>query len=93
MAKKKRESVFLTTATPQLSSFTIAGTRFYDTCEWCFQFDDDQPIVFATASKKDFASEPKISFTLTNRTDSTMTFFDDKTGKKLKIYSREKINK
>jgi hypothetical protein len=92
MPRRKRESVFLTTATPQSSSFTIAGTKFIDICEWCFQFDDDQPIVFATGSKKDFASDPKISFTLTNRTDSTMTFFDDKTGKKLKIYSREKIN-
>jgi hypothetical protein len=90
MPKRKRESIFLTTPAPQSSSFTIADAKYIDTCEWCFQFDDDQPIVFAKGSKKEFASEPKISFTLTNRTDSTMTFFDDKTKKKLKIFTREK---
>jgi hypothetical protein len=93
MPRKKREPIFLTTETPQSSSFSIAGTKYIEDCEWCFQFDDHEPIVFATASKKDFASTPKISFTLSNRSDSTMTFFDEKSGKKLKLYSREKINK
>lgn len=92
MAKaKKRESVFITTdATPQLS---FGGSVSIDGCEWCFQFDDDEPVVFATASEKNFTSEPKISFTLTNRIDSTITFFNEKSGKKLKIYTREKNSK
>ena len=93
MPRKKKESIFLTTETPGSSSFNIAGTKHIDDCEWCFQFDDNDPIVFATALKKDFTTIPKISFTLTNRTDSTMTFFDEKSGKKLKLYSREKISK
>jgi hypothetical protein len=89
MPRKKRESTLVATG----GTFSIAGTKHIDDCEWCFQFDDNDPIVFATALKKDFTTIPKISFTLTNRTDSTMTFFDEKSGKKLKLYSREKINK
>jgi hypothetical protein len=90
MPRKKREPVILTTnITPQLS---IGSTASIDGCEWCFQFDDDEPVVFATASEKNFTSEPKISFTLTNRIDSTITFFNEKSGKKLKIYTREKIS-
>ena len=90
MPRKKREPVFLTTdITPQLR---IGSSVSIDGCEWCFQFDDDEPVVFATASENNSTSESKISFTLTNRIDSTITFFNEKSGKKLKIYTREKTS-
>ena len=93
MPRRKRESVFLTTATPQSSSFTIAGTKFIDICEWCFQFDEDEPQIFAwTDDDLNKSEDPKVIFTITNVENSYITFQNGKTGKIFKLFARELTN-
>ena len=85
MAKAKKSSggIFFN-QTPT----TIFSINEIKECEWCIQFDDDEPKIFATGS--DQLGQAKISFTLTNRSDCNIVFYDDKTKKKLKIFTREK---
>jgi hypothetical protein len=45
----------------------------YDNCEWCFQFDDEEPRVFAAAEKpEDPIETPKVTFTLSNNCNSNI---------------------
>lgn len=85
MAKTKKRSggIFLAN-----DNFSIAGTTHFDECEWCIQFDDDEPNIFATGSTS--GGVPKITFSLTNRSDCNIMFFDERTNKKLKIFTRKK---
>ena len=70
------------------NSLSVLDIKKIKECEWCIQFDDDEPNIFATGS--DQLGEAKISFTLTNRSDCNIVFYDDKTKKRLKIFTREK---
>lgn len=85
MAKTKKSSggIFL-----NQNPISVGLVKEIKECEWCIQFDDDEPNIFATGS--DQLGEAKISFTLTNRNDCNIVFYDDKTKKKLKIFTREK---
>lgn len=67
-------------------------TSPYIDCEWCFQFDNDEPQVFAsTTSDYEEGKEEKLSFTLTNQTNTYIIFKDNKTGREFKLFAREKI--
>lgn len=59
----------------------------FDECEWCFQFDDNEPQVFATGSNR-YKEEPKLMITLTNKVNSNLIFTKD--GKTFKIFTRKK---
>jgi hypothetical protein len=62
----------------------------YEECEWCFQFDEDEPQVFAwTDDELNKDEDPKVIFTITNVKDSYITFQNGKTGKLFKIFARE----
>ena len=62
----------------------------YEECEWCFQFDEDEPQVFAwTDDELNKDEDPKIIFTITNIENSYITFQNGKTGKLFKIFARE----
>ncbi len=62
----------------------------YEECEWCFQFDEDEPQVFAwTDDELNKDEDPKVIFTITNVKDSYITFQNGKTGKIFKIFARE----
>jgi hypothetical protein len=61
----------------------------YEECEWCFQFDNDEPQIFAWTDpdiNKD--EEPKVIFTITNIEDSFISF-QHKSGKLFKLFARE----
>lgn len=61
----------------------------YENCEWCFQFDNDEPYVFASTTGNVFASadEPKITLTLNNNSESNFIFtYNEKT---FKLFARE----
>jgi hypothetical protein len=61
-------------------------------CEWCFQFDEDEPQVFAwTGEDDDTDEEPKVIFTVTNTENSYITF-THKNGKSFKLFARELTN-
>ena len=62
----------------------------YEECEWCFQFDDDEPQIFAwTDELLNQQEDPKIVFTITNIENSYITFTNGKSGKVFKIFARE----
>lgn len=55
-------------------------------CEWCFQFDDGEPTVFAATNEKINGQEPAINLTLTNTEEATVKFNHE--GKSFKIFCR-----
>jgi hypothetical protein len=57
-------------------------------CEWCFQFDDEDPIVFAVGASN--AKDPFVQFKLTNKDSSNVEFTDNKNKKKFKLFARKK---
>jgi hypothetical protein len=83
--KSKKEAVNLVKVdTPTL--IDINQSVVYDKCEWCFQFDDDSPFVFA-ASTSDSDEVPAVKFNITNTSDSTVEFAFN--GKRFKLFARE----
>ena len=61
----------------------------YDDCEWCFQFDEDEPQIFAwTGEDEGKDEEPKVMFSITNTEDSYINF-THKNGKSFKLFARE----
>jgi hypothetical protein len=59
----------------------------YDQCEWCFQFDDGEPQIFAWTEENMSEEEPTVTFTLNNTKESYITFTKDK--KVFKLFTRE----
>lgn len=96
MAKSKKiksttPEPILRLSAPLSSSFSIAPNNgTYKDCEWCFQFDDNEPHVFASTRERYVGENAKISFTLTNQTNTNIVFKDDKTGKEFKLFTRKK---
>ena len=73
----------------QLGDVTISQKR-YEECEWCFQFDGDEPQIFAwTDSNLPSDENPKVVFSITNLENSYITFQNSKTGKLFKLFARE----
>jgi hypothetical protein len=73
----------------QLGDITISQKR-YEECEWCFQFDEDEPQIFAwTDSNLPSDENPKVVFSITNLENSYITFQNSKTGKLFKLFARE----
>jgi hypothetical protein len=65
----------------------------YSECEWCFQFDEDKPQVFAwTDDNSDNTEDPKVIFTITNVKDSYITFTNSETGKNFRLFARQLSN-
>jgi hypothetical protein len=56
-------------------------------CEWCFQFDEDEPQIFAWTNEGDTNEEPMVTFTITNSENSYINF--NKDGKHFKLFVRE----
>ena len=55
-------------------------------CEWCFQFEEDEPQIFAWTNDGDLDENPTVTFTITNSEDSYITF--SKNGKVFKLFAR-----
>jgi hypothetical protein len=97
MAKSKKKNQWLIDPilkleAPQSNSLYIAPNNgTYKDCEWCFQFDDNDPYVFAATKPFYKGDDAKIAFTLTNQTNTNIVFKDSKTGKEFKLFTREKI--
>ena len=64
----------------------------YEECEWCFQFDNNEPHVFAWTDEDMGDNEPQIQFTISNNADSNITFTHSD-GKMFKIFAREMTEK
>jgi hypothetical protein len=55
-------------------------------CEWCFQFGEDEPQIFAWTNNEDLDENPTVTFTITNSEDSYITF--SKNGNIFKLFAR-----
>jgi len=63
--------------------------EIYEQCEWCFQFDEDKPQVFAWTNEDMAIDEkPNVTLTVTNTKNSYITF-TSKDGKLFKLFCRE----
>ena len=59
--------------------------KVYEDCEWCFQFNDGEPTIFAFSNPAQ--SNNELTFTITNSEDSVMTFTNS--DGEFKIFARE----
>lgn len=87
MAKSTRKSKKKIDEIPEIEVNQIQTER-YMPCEWVIQFDDDTPLVFATANESD--EIPEVTIKLQNTNHSHVTFRDTNTNKTFKIYARQK---
>ena len=76
-------------ASNNLSLFTSSSTIYLQSpkikdCVWAFQFDDDEPIVFATSHN----GQDQLTFTIDNSKTGSIEFYG-LDGKKLKIFAKE----
>ena len=91
-AKKTKKEVTIEDQSEQLEPIgSIAlSQKKYEDCEWCFQFDEDEPQVFAwTDDELNKSEDPKVIFTITNVENSYITFQNGKTGKLFRLFARE----
>jgi hypothetical protein len=92
MAKKKQkeEVTEIQSETLEQNGTTLLSNEVYKECEWCFQFDDDTPQIFAwTDENQPVDEEPKVIFTISNTKNSYINFTDKVTGRVFRIFSRE----
>ena len=84
--KKTKKEEVLKLEQPNVS----ISQKKYEECEWCFQFDEDEPQIFAwTDDELNKNEDPKVIFTITNVENSYITFQNGKTGKLFKLFARE----
>lgn len=94
MAKKKqkeeiKEVQFQSPKEQDFDKLSITQKRIED-CEWVFQFDEDEPQVFAWTDpeiQKD--EDPKVIFSISNIENSFISFKSSKNEKTFKIFARE----
>jgi hypothetical protein len=85
-AKKTKKEEVLKFEEPKVS----ISQKKYEECEWCFQFDDDEPQIFAwTDNELNNNEDPKVIFTITNVENSYITFQNATSGKLFKLFARE----
>ncbi len=89
MAKsKKTKKVEEVIDNTQLEPIRLTQEKL-EQCEWCFQFDEDEPQIFAwTGDTMNKDEEPKVIFTVSNTKNSYITF-THKNGKSFKLFARE----
>ena len=72
-----------------IADLTLEVGEKYEQCEWVFQFDEDEPQIFAWTNESDVDEDPTVTFTIGNRKDAYINFTNKENGKKLKIFARE----
>jgi hypothetical protein len=90
MAKSKKTKKIAQVVDP-IGEIKLTQER-YEQCEWCFQFDEDEPQIFAWTNDGDLTQDPILTFTVSNVKDSYITFQNSKTGKVFKLFARELTN-
>lgn len=89
-AKKTKKETTIEDQSNLLETPVTLTQKKYDECEWCFQFDEDEPQVFAwTDDELNKSEDPKVIFTITNVENSYITFQNGKTGKLFRLFARE----
>jgi hypothetical protein len=87
--KVKKQEVVETQPLESLGKINLIGPEKLEHCEWCFQFDEDEPQIFAWTGEDDGKDEePKVMFSITNTKQSYIAF-THKSGKSFKLFARE----
>ena len=88
MSEKKFEVSGDITDSPLTVSSKIAGIEEYKQAEWVFQFDDDEPIVFAWTNGE--GDEPaEVNINLKANSQSSIFFASPDLQKRMRIFCRE----
>jgi hypothetical protein len=74
------QDMFINLEPTQLLTLT-RNVQTIEDVEFCFQFDDNEPVVFATGPNE-------CQIRLTPQTDANMTFTDD--GREFKLFARQR---
>ena len=72
-----------------VGEITLKQSEKLEQCEWVFQFDNDEPQIFAWTSEDMTNEEPTVTFTISNNKDAYISFTNKDTLKKFKLYARE----
>jgi hypothetical protein len=72
-----------------IGEIKLAPVEKYEECEWVFQFDEDEPQIFAWTSEEDTDEDPTVTFTIGNNKNAYITFTNKTNTKTLKIFARE----
>jgi hypothetical protein len=75
-----------------IGKVSIRQPKKYEECEWVFQFDDDEPHVFAWTNEDMKNEEPQVQLTISNNEHSNITFTHPN-GRVFKIFAREMTKK
>jgi hypothetical protein len=70
-----------------IGEIKLSEPKKMEQCEWCFQFDDDEPKVFAWTNEDMEDEEPTVNFTIGNTEGAYVSFTKD--GKRFKLFARE----
>ena len=88
-AKKTKKEIEPIESLEPMGTIQLREPVKLEECEWCFQFDDEEPQIFAWTGENDsLDEEPKVIFTVTNTEDSYITF-THKSGKSFKLFARQ----
>jgi hypothetical protein len=71
------------------NTLQLAKPEKLEQCEWVFQFDEDEPQIFAWTSEDMTDEDPTVTFTVSNTKDAYISFTNKETGKKFKLFARE----
>ena len=83
-AKKRKEEKL-----ESIGEIKMAPPEKLEQCEWVFQFDEDEPQIFAWTSEDMTDEDPTVTFTVSNTKDAYISFTNRENGKKFKLFARE----
>lgn len=72
-----------------IGEIKLSEPKRLDQCEWCYQFDEDEPNIFAWTEEEMENENPEVKFVLTNVEGAYILFKDKTTGKSFKLFPRE----
>jgi hypothetical protein len=72
-----------------IGELKITPSEKLEQCEWVFQFDGDEPQIFAWTGEDMTDEEPTVTFTISNTKDAYISFTSKQNGKRFKLFARE----
>lgn len=77
------EDSFRLVTTDNVPLLTFQPVETFQNTEWVFQFDDEEPTIFATQQ-----TEPHLTITLNNTSNASIEFTNN--NRRFKIFARER---
>jgi hypothetical protein len=72
-----------------IGELKMAQPKKLEQCEWCFQFGEDEPQIFAWTGEEMIDENPTVTLTLDNTDGAYISFTHKQTGKVFKLFARE----